>query len=136
MEDIPIVTVATAYDCPTTGRVFVLVINEALYFGDKMQHSLLCPNQLHANGLRVDDCPAQYNPQSSHSIRIPENNLVIPLTMRGVISGFLTRVPTEDEIADLQLHVELTSDVEWDPYATQFAMNENECDKDDIRKDW
>jgi hypothetical protein len=30
MEDIPIATVTTAYDCPTTGRVFVLVINEAL----------------------------------------------------------------------------------------------------------
>ena len=44
-DDIPIATVATAYDCPFTGRTYILVINEALYFGDKMTHSLLCPNQ-------------------------------------------------------------------------------------------
>ena len=29
-DDIPIATVATAYDCPFTGRAYILVINEAL----------------------------------------------------------------------------------------------------------
>ena len=33
-EDIPVATVATAYDCPRTGKVYILVINEALYFGN------------------------------------------------------------------------------------------------------
>jgi hypothetical protein len=59
--DVPVATVATAYDCPTTGKTHILVINEALYFGDKMSNTLLCPNQLRANGIRVDDCPRQYN---------------------------------------------------------------------------
>ena len=56
MEDVPVATVATAYDCPTTGKTHILVINEALYFGDKMSNTLLCPNQLQHNGLKVDDC--------------------------------------------------------------------------------
>jgi hypothetical protein len=30
ITEIPIATVATAYDCPYTGRVWVLIINEAL----------------------------------------------------------------------------------------------------------
>lgn len=55
IQDIPIATVATAYHCPTTGKTYILVINEA-FFGDKMAHTLLCPNQLQHNGLKVDDC--------------------------------------------------------------------------------
>jgi hypothetical protein len=35
MKDVPIATVATAYDCPMTGRTYVLVINEAIYLGEK-----------------------------------------------------------------------------------------------------
>ncbi len=30
IEDVPVATVATAYDCPITGKVYILVINEAL----------------------------------------------------------------------------------------------------------
>ena len=33
--NIPIATAATAYDHPVTGDTFVLVVNQALYFGDK-----------------------------------------------------------------------------------------------------
>ena len=43
-KQIPIATVATAYDCPDSGATFVLIINEALYFGDTLSFSLLCPN--------------------------------------------------------------------------------------------
>jgi hypothetical protein len=43
---VPIATVAMAWDDPATGDVFVLYIHEALYFGDRMSRTLLCPNQL------------------------------------------------------------------------------------------
>ncbi len=46
LQDIPSTTAATAYDCPRNGSTIILIINEALYFGDRMSHSLLCPNQL------------------------------------------------------------------------------------------
>jgi ribosomal protein L19E len=120
MKDVPIATVATAYDCPMTGRTYVLVINEAIYLGGKMDHTLLCPNQLRPNGLRVNDCPKQFDATSDHSIHVPESNFVIPLSMRGVISGFHTRVPTAQELEDLSIHVELTSETEWDPYSMTF----------------
>ena len=125
MQDVPIATVATAYDCPVTGRTYVLVINKAIYLGDKMEHTLLCPNQLRANGLRVNDCPKQFDPSSDHSIHVPENDILIPLSMRGVISGFHTRVPTTSELEDMTTLVELTSEVEWDPYSTTFSEVES-----------
>ena len=80
IEDVPIATVATAFDCPVTGRVYV-VINKALYLGDNMHHML----------FKVDDCPMQYNTTSTHSITVPNSDLTISLSMRGVISGFTTR---------------------------------------------
>lgn len=92
------------------------------FFGDKMAHTLLCPNQLQHNaGLNFDDCPKQCDATSSHSNSVPGTDLVIPLTMRGVISGLVTRIPTDEELDDVTLQVELTSDVDWDPYATEFA---------------
>lgn len=89
-----------------------------------MPNTLLCPNQLRANGLGVHDCPKQYDAQSTHSITIPSHDLEIPLQMRGVISGFTTREPTLQELDDLTSHVELTSDEEWDPYAAAFSFKE------------
>jgi hypothetical protein len=124
IEDVPVATVATAYDCPVTGKVHILVINEALYFGEKMKNTLLCPNQLRANGVQVHDCPKQYDPLSRHSVYVQSNDLEIPLSMRGVISGFTTRIPTQAELDDFSTHVELTSEKEWDPYSIDFSATE------------
>ena len=124
MEDVPVATVATAYNCPKTGQVCVMVINEALCFDDKMRHTLLCPNQLRANGVNVDDCPKQYDATSTHSIHVAERDLMIPLTRRGVMSGFYTGKPTDEELANVNAHVELTAGIEWDLYANAFSALE------------
>ena len=57
----PIVTVATADDSPDTGRVWVLIINEALHFGSRMAKTPLYPNQLQQNGIVLEDCPRQFD---------------------------------------------------------------------------
>ena len=57
ITEIPIATVATTYDCPDTGRVWVLIINEALYFGSKMTNTLLCPSQLWQHGIVIEHYP-------------------------------------------------------------------------------
>jgi hypothetical protein len=57
MEEIPIVKAAFAYDDPATGETFVLTFGQALYFGSKINHVLLNPNQIRANGIEVDDVP-------------------------------------------------------------------------------
>ena len=44
--NIPIVTGATAYDDPDTCQTFILVINEGLYYGSRLDHTLINPNQI------------------------------------------------------------------------------------------
>jgi hypothetical protein len=46
IKDVPISTVAMAWDDSATGDLTVPYIHEALYFGDRMSHTLLCLNQL------------------------------------------------------------------------------------------
>ena len=54
---IPIVTGATAYDDPLSGKTFILQFNEALYYGTCMDHSLFNQNQLRMYGVQVWDNP-------------------------------------------------------------------------------
>jgi hypothetical protein len=44
VQEVPIATVLTIWECPKTGELWMLVIHEALYFGDRLKESLLCPN--------------------------------------------------------------------------------------------
>ena len=40
-----IVSGATSWDNPASGQTYIIVINEALYYGTKLDHSLINPNQ-------------------------------------------------------------------------------------------
>ena len=55
--NVPIVTGATAYNDPTSGNTFILLFNEALFYGNKMDHSLFNPNQMRKFGIPVWDNP-------------------------------------------------------------------------------
>jgi hypothetical protein len=127
IQDVPIATVGTVWEDPRTGEIWFLVFNEALYFGSRLKESLLCPNQMRAAGIRIEDVPVQFDSDSSHSIII-DGRLQIPLEMHGVISHINTRLPTQEEIeryreGSLQ-SVELTSDTPWEPYSEKFAQQE------------
>ena len=52
---VPIVSGATAWDDPVTGQTYLLVINEGLYYGNRMDHSLINPNQIRDYGIPVWD---------------------------------------------------------------------------------
>ena len=56
LANIPVAQVATAVTFEN-GEVIILVINEALYFGSQMDHSLINPNQIWAFGIDVFDNP-------------------------------------------------------------------------------
>jgi hypothetical protein len=123
IKDVPIATVATAWDDPATGQVIVLYIHEALYFGDKMSHTLLCSNQLRVNGWKVQDVPKQVNAESAHAIIDPTGTFRMPLEMSGVISFLPTRRPTDKEL-ETCVSYDLTSDVPWEPYSPSFRERE------------
>jgi hypothetical protein len=76
----------------------------------------------------VQDTPKQFDPQSAHSIIIP-NQVELPLEMHGVISHLRTRKPTAKEIEDytngLFQEAVLTEDFPWEPYSAKFATAES-----------
>jgi hypothetical protein len=57
IPEIPVATVATAWDDLTTGQTYILVIHQALYFGIQLDHSLINPNQIRVTGIPVCDDP-------------------------------------------------------------------------------
>ena len=57
VKDVPVVTAATAYTCKKTGTTYILLFHEFLWFGDKMNHSLINPNQLRHSGIGFGTTP-------------------------------------------------------------------------------
>jgi hypothetical protein len=79
MKQVPIAKVATAYDDPRTGETYILIFGQALYMGQTLDHTLICPNQACANGVIVDDIPRHlyHDRKSTHSIFFPEEDVRI-----------------------------------------------------------
>ena len=111
VENIPIVTAATAYTCPKTGQTYVLLFHEFLWFGDLMDHSLINPNQIRHSGIGFWDNP--YDKEKGLKIDI-NDSLTIPLKVKRTKLSFETRVPTRHELDNCE-HVDMTSTAPWDP---------------------
>jgi hypothetical protein len=115
------VTVATAYDCTTDGETYLLIFNETLFLGERLPVSLLCPNQMRAFELSVQDTPQQFDSDSTHDISFPDGALQIPLEMEGLVSYLTSRKPTDEEIVRCT-RLPMTSDASWDPQSTHFGQ--------------
>ena len=114
-QNIPIVSAATAYTDPFDGQVYILVIHEGLWFGDKLNHSLINPNQLRFAGTTVHDNPFDAN----NPIAIENEEVTIPLQILGTTIFLETTTPSQHEL-DNSPHVHLTLDAEWDPQTVQL----------------
>ncbi len=125
-KNIPIVKAVTAYDDEKTGITYILVLGQALYFGDEVETSLLCPNQMRSSGVIVDDVPVHlsHDNSSTHSIIFPDEDMSIPLKLNGCFSYIPTRTPTSDEIESCRW-LTLTSDAPWDPNKIPFSDYED-----------
>jgi hypothetical protein len=111
IENVPIVSGGTAYDDPVSGDTFILVFNESLYYGEKLDHSLINPNQLRAYGIQFWDNP--FDPTHNLSIEVT-SDFTIPLQPFGTKVVFRTRVPTSDKLRTCE-HIHMTSSHPWNP---------------------
>ena len=92
IENVPIVSGATAYDDKESGTTYILIFNESLYYGTKLSHSLINPNQVRHNHIDLWDNP--YDKQHELGIETP-NGPHIPFTLEGTKIKFQTRSPTQ-----------------------------------------
>jgi len=115
--DVEICTGATAYD-NDRGETIILVINEALWMGDFMDHSLLNPYQIRASGISLCDDPTDH----SRLFGMKVDDEEIHFRMQGSTCMFKTRTPTDWELQNCR-QVELTDDREWNPNEVHFGMH-------------
>jgi hypothetical protein len=92
-----------AYDCPKTGATFILVVNQGIH-NPNIDHNLLSMLQLRLDDIIVNDKPkflTDKPTERDHAIIVTNpkthDELLIPLTIKGVSLTFLTCKPTQDE---------------------------------------
>ena len=112
----------------------MLVFHQAIMVPN-LDSNLLCPNQMWANDLRVNDEPKLCIDQPTekhHGIVVPDadgmgEGLRIPLSIYGVVSYFPSRklMAEEHESTHLNYILDMTdSDMEWDPTSAKLAQQE------------
>ena len=117
---VPIVSGATAWDDPVTGQTYILVINEGLYYGNKMDHSLINPNQIRNYGIPLWDNAYDKSRNGELSIEL-DDNIKVQMKTQGTKILFESRAPTKEELQGCP-KIQLTSKKEWNPHKVQ--MNE------------
>ena len=122
-----IVDCAILYECPYSGKSYILVARNALHV-PTMSHNLVPPFILREAGIVVDDVPKIHQEEpdvTHHSLYFSGPGLRIPLALWGVFSYFPTRKPTErDLICDNNEVILLSPDGIWNPHTDVFARNE------------
>ena len=114
IENVPIVSGATAYDDKTNGSTYILVF----FYGKKLEHSLINPNQVRDHGLEFWDDP--FDKRQELAIII-DDDLRIPLSYNGTRLSFKSRVPTRDELTNCQ-HIDMTSTSPWEPSQVRLGQ--------------
>ena len=84
--------------------------------GSKLKHSLINPNQVRYNGVRVMDDPTQ----NGLGIHTKDNH--IKMRMRGIVCYTNTRVPSAQELLECD-RIVLTSAEGWDPRNVSFKIS-------------
>jgi len=126
VNNVPIANVATAWQCPKTGQVYILVFHEALWMGDTMTHSLINPNQLRHYGVHVQDDPTSHRPLS---IITEDGDFAMEMQRKGTIISFNTHTPTQKELESLP-HIQLSSSRPWDPNNVKFHSNSHSLEEE------
>ena len=94
---VPAVNAAGSYKCDVTGKVYILVICNVLYFKN-MEENLIPPFMMRFAGIKVDECHKflfKFPTESNHSMYFPDADIRIPFQLEGII---LYRYPYKDSI--------------------------------------
>ena len=127
IKDVPIARVATAYK-DSDGMTYILIINEALYFGQEMDHSLINPNQIRHFGIPVSD--NTYD--GTQDFGIDHEDIFIPFETKDSTVFFESYVPSDDDLENCP-HIVLTDgDTEWDPDHIEMSRYRPYGDNHDV----
>ena len=120
IPNIPIVTAATAWQSRSTGQVYIIVPEEALWMGDSMQTTLINPNQSRHFGVVIQNDPISNIPMH---LRTKDASFSLPIYMQRTIAGFTSHTPSEDELEHCP-HIHITSSKPWNPSTVTFQKTD------------
>ena len=92
IKNVPIVQAATEFTSKYTGQTYNLILNEALWMRDQMDHTLINPNQMRHYGIKVQDNPVSKEPLH---IMSENNEFNMELNIKGIIIFADTFTPSE-----------------------------------------
>ena len=92
IKAVPIVQAATECNNTETGDTTILIINEEIWMGETMDHTLVKPNQLRAYGMTVQD---NLFSEASIFISTDDHDFMLLFYSKGTILGFTTRNPMD-----------------------------------------
>ena len=113
---------ATTYHHPN-GESYIIIINEALYYGSKLDHLLINPNQVRHNCVGFWDNP--YDHRQELYIEVYDKGVTLPIQFNGTKLIFESSVPTEEELNMLPQLV-LTSGNPWNPGQVTLGQTQRE----------
>jgi len=125
---VPIVCVATAWQSPDTGQVYILILNESLWM-PQLPNSLINPNQLRYYGTIVQDNPVHDTPMH---IRTHDARFSMGLQMHGTIVCTETRTPTESELNSCP-RIVMSSPHAWDPHNVSFPTTNRTLEEEMVQ---
>ena len=114
-EDVQICSGATAYTTEE-GETIILIFGQGLWFGNRMDKSLINPNQCRSYGIGVCDDPTDPYRQ----IGFFHEDEFFPLFMQGTTATILTRCPTRKELDECRKFFMSDPDL-WDPSNVTFC---------------
>jgi hypothetical protein len=127
IQKVPIITAAIAYDNPRSGKVFILIIHQALYFPE-VKRCLLYQMKMRLNSVVLNErpkFPTAHPTDQYHAIIL--GDLTISLDFFTVASFFHGRTPTRKEYNECK-RIELTYPLpEWSPNSHLYAEEESKC---------
>ena len=100
LQKVPIVDAVIAYDCPSSGETYLLVVRNALCV-PTMEINLIPPFILREAGLILNDVPKIHCDEPSvedHSLYDEESGLCIPSTLNGTFSALASKSLNKKEI--------------------------------------
>ena len=90
IKDVPVATFSTAFQSES-GTVYILFINESLYFGHSMDHSLTNPKHIHYFSISLSDNPFD----SNKDFRMFHNKIFAPFSTELSAIYFTAYIPTD-----------------------------------------
>ena len=117
IKDVEVCSACTAITLESTGQTLILEFGQGLWFGSRMKHSLINPNQCRSFGIPICDDPT--DPYRKIGIGREGDSTFIPLETRGTILYFESFVPSDEDIQNC-LRVQMSDPEYWDPSNPTF----------------